>query len=181
MGLQGALDLKAPLASPTFTGTVTVPAGSISYGEMQDVSAVSLLLGRGSAAGVGPPQEDRPQHDLEHGRRGFLNAAGGGGGGNVTEVQDPADDQLGVWTGDGLIEGDTNLIWSGTLLTITGGLTVTGAVTLADNSLAISTTRRPRRRWTLKPPSPAPLSPARSCCPLLKSLMRTSKTLPGFR
>jgi hypothetical protein len=27
-GLQGALDLKAPLASPTFTGTVTIPSGA---------------------------------------------------------------------------------------------------------------------------------------------------------
>ena len=84
-GLQGALDLKAPLASPTFTGTVTVPAGSISYGEMQDVSAVSLLLGRGSAAGVGPPQEITLGTNLSMAGT-VLNAAGGGGGGNVTKV-----------------------------------------------------------------------------------------------
>jgi hypothetical protein len=45
-------------------------------------------------------------------------AAGGGGGGDVTKVGTPVDNQLGVWTGDGTIEGDANLTWDGSTLTV---------------------------------------------------------------
>ena len=37
----------------------------------------------------------------------------GGGGGDVTKVGTPVDNQVGVWTGDGTIEGDANFTWSG--------------------------------------------------------------------
>ena len=55
-GLQAALDAKAPLDSPTFTTAVTLPAGSVSYAEIQDVSATDRLLGR-STAGAGDIEE----------------------------------------------------------------------------------------------------------------------------
>ena len=44
--------------------------------------------------------------------------------GDVTKVGTPVDNQIGVWTGDGTIEGDPNLIWDGSVLTVTntGGL-----------------------------------------------------------
>lgn len=35
------------------------------------------------------------------------------GGGNVSKVGTPVDNQIGVWTGDGTIEGDTGLTWDG--------------------------------------------------------------------
>jgi len=38
--------------------------------------------------------------------------------GLVTKVGTPVNDEVGVWTGDGTLEGDTNLQWSGTALTI---------------------------------------------------------------
>jgi hypothetical protein len=38
------------------------------------------------------------------------------GGGDVYKVGTPVDNQLGIWTGDGTIEGDPNLTWSGTNL-----------------------------------------------------------------
>lgn len=41
-GLQTALDAKAPLASPTFTGTVTLPAGQV-------VNGVTLTTGGGTS------------------------------------------------------------------------------------------------------------------------------------
>ena len=41
------------------------------------------------------------------------------GSGDVSKVGTPADNQIGVWTGDGTIEGDANLTWSGSLLTVT--------------------------------------------------------------
>ena len=42
------------------------------------------------------------------------------GGGDVTKVGTPVNNQLGVWTGDGTIEGDTDLTWDDTTLTING-------------------------------------------------------------
>ncbi len=45
----------------------------------------------------------------------------GGGGGDVTKVGTPVNNQIGVWTGDGTLEGDANLIWDGSKLDITTG------------------------------------------------------------
>lgn len=42
----------------------------------------------------------------------------GGGGGDVFKVGTPVDNQVGVWTGDGTIEGDANFTWSGTTLAL---------------------------------------------------------------
>jgi len=39
------------------------------------------------------------------------------GGGDVTKVGTPVNNEIGVWTGDGTIEGDTNFQWDGTNLT----------------------------------------------------------------
>ncbi len=47
---------KAPKASPTFTGTVTVPDGAFSYAKLQNVSATDKLLGR-SSSGAGVIEE----------------------------------------------------------------------------------------------------------------------------
>ena len=44
----------------------------------------------------------------------------GPGGGDVTKVGTPVNNELGVWTGDGTIEGDTALTWDGTALGVTG-------------------------------------------------------------
>lgn len=43
-----------------------------------------------------------------------------GGGGDVTKVGTPANNQIGVWTGDGTIEGDSNLTWDGSQLVVIG-------------------------------------------------------------
>jgi len=42
------------------------------------------------------------------------------GSGDVSKVGTPVDDQLGVWTGDGTLEGDSDLTFDGTDLTTTG-------------------------------------------------------------
>jgi len=54
------------------------------------------------------------------------------GGGDVTKVGTPVDNQLGVWTGDGTIEGNTNLTYDGSTLGVTGNITVTGTVDGVD-------------------------------------------------
>ena len=41
--------------------------------------------------------------------------------GDVTKVGTPVDNQIGVWTGDGLIEGDDNLTFTGNVLGVGGG------------------------------------------------------------
>ena len=58
-----------------------------------------------------------------------------GGGGNVTKVGTPVDNQIGVWTGDGTIEGDANFTWDGAALTVvsTGA---NGITSIRDTALA---------------------------------------------
>lgn len=85
-------------------------------------------------AGLSYAQGDVLYHDgsdlnrLPAGTNGqFLKTQGAGadpvwatiaGGGDVSKVGTPVDNQVGVWTGDGTIEGDANLIWTGTALGI---------------------------------------------------------------
>lgn len=51
----------------------------------------------------------------DHSTQGYLTSAG-----DVSKVGTPANNQLGVWTGDGTIEGDANLTWNGSLLRVLG-------------------------------------------------------------
>ncbi len=48
------------------------------------------------------------------------------GGGDVVKVGTPVNDQVGVWTGDGTIEGDADLTFDGTDLTTTGAINFVG-------------------------------------------------------
>lgn len=45
----------------------------------------------------------------------------GAAGGDVTKVGTPVDDQIGVWTGDGTLEGDANLTYDGTTVVLGTG------------------------------------------------------------
>lgn len=51
---QTALDLKAPLASPTFTGIVTLPTATVTLANMADI-ATDSFIGR-DTAGAGVPE-----------------------------------------------------------------------------------------------------------------------------
>ena len=44
------------------------------------------------------------------------------GSGDVVKVGTPVNNQIGVWTGDGTLEGDTGLTWDGTTLIVAGGI-----------------------------------------------------------
>lgn len=63
------------------------------------------------------------------------------GGGDVTKVGTPVNNQVGVWTGDGTIEGDTNLTFDTTTDTLTSvninATTFTGA--LVGNASTVTT------------------------------------------
>ena len=68
------------------------------------------------------------------------------GSGDVSKVGTPVDNQIGVWTGDGTIEGTSGLTYNGTALSVTGNIEVTGTVdgvdiaTLSTNALTASST-----------------------------------------
>lgn len=46
------------------------------------------------------------------------------GGGDITKVGTPVNNQIGVWTGDGTLEGDTGLTFDGTTLTVGGAVVI---------------------------------------------------------
>ena len=50
------------------------------------------------------------------------------GGGDVSKVGTPVDNQIGVWTGDGTIEGQAGLTWDGSALNVDGDIVVTGSI-----------------------------------------------------
>ena len=52
-GLQTALDAKAPIASPTFTGTVVLPAAQVTYANIQNVAGLSVVGRTANTSGVG--------------------------------------------------------------------------------------------------------------------------------
>jgi len=57
------------------------------------------------------------------------------GAGDVSKVGTPVNNQIGVWTGNGTIEGDANFTWSGTALGVTGNATVSGFLTVSGSTL----------------------------------------------
>jgi hypothetical protein len=52
----------------------------------------------------------------------FVAGSGGSGSGDVTKVGTPVNNQIGVWTGDGTIEGDVDLTWDTTTNTLGVGM-----------------------------------------------------------
>ena len=58
----------------------------------------------------------------------------GFGLGDVIKVGTPVDNQIGVWTGDGTIEGSTALTFNGTVFNVNGSITLTGNVDGRDVS-----------------------------------------------
>ena len=56
----------------------------------------------------------------------FIIDSGGGGSGDVEKVGTPADSQVGVWTGDGTIEGAASFTYDGSNMFITGDIGSTG-------------------------------------------------------
>jgi hypothetical protein len=62
------------------------------------------------------------------------------GGGNVSNTGTPLNDQIGVWTNATTQEGTTGLTYNGTVLDVTGGLTVdNGAATVTVTALSTPT------------------------------------------
>lgn len=75
----GALSLTGDVTGTESAGTVntTIANNAVTYAKMQDVSAASKLIGRGSASGAGDPQEITLGSELSMSGT-TLNVAGGG-------------------------------------------------------------------------------------------------------
>jgi len=68
------------------------------------------------------------------------------GGGDVFKVGTPANNQLGIWTGDGTIEGDANLLWNTANLQVAsaggqfeGGVTTSAALRNVATTISVPT------------------------------------------
>lgn len=70
-------------ATQATTGALTIATAAVTYAKMQDVSAISKLLGRGSAAGAGDVEEITLGANLTMTGT-TLAASGGGAGGSET-------------------------------------------------------------------------------------------------
>lgn len=124
--------------------TWTIDNNAVTYAKIQDVSATSRFLGR-ITTGAGDIEEltgtqatsllDAFVGDSgSGGTKGLVPAPATGdatkflkgdgtwgtiaGGGDVTKVGTPVNNQIGVWTGDGTIEGTSDLTFDGTELAI---------------------------------------------------------------
>jgi len=113
--LGGALDVNGQ-------GIVSVSAGNITI--TPDTTG-SIVLD-----GLSWPQADGTDGQVltTDGAGNLAFEAAAGGGGDVSKVGTPADNQVGVWTGDGTIEGTAGLTYTGSALGITGDVTVSGTV-----------------------------------------------------
>jgi hypothetical protein len=135
------------------TGTLVFDATGLGVG-MGTPNAMLTVEGAISLDEIAAPASTAGYGKLYGSTDGYIyykNAAGaeynlatlgeGGGGGDVTKVGTPVDNQIGVWTGDGTIEGDSGLTWDGSTLTTVGGITQnTGAVGLTANAASSFTT-----------------------------------------
>ena len=95
----------ATLASPALTGTPTAPTATGGTNTTQLATTAFVQAAVTSA-----------------------------GGGDVSKVGTPANNQIGVWTGDGTIEGDSDFTWNGTTLYVSNSSDILPALSLNSAS-----------------------------------------------
>lgn len=106
------------------------------YWELKEgaaASALMLTLGVNGLEYNADHSTDQAANDRWLPDKGYVDAAVAGGAGGVSKVGTPVDNEIGVWTGDGTLEGDSNFQWDGTNFTI-------GAVTAPYLNFSMSAT-----------------------------------------
>ena len=101
-------------------------AGGLDYTHSTDTlsiraaNAVQLSLGSGVATFTTTPTVGTmtsSDNSTKAASTAYVTAAvAAQGGGDVYKVGTPANNQIGVWTGDGTIEGDSDLTWDGSIV-----------------------------------------------------------------
>ena len=121
----------------TFTGTVNLgTAGSLTgVMTLSGVTSGTITIQPASAAGTYtltlPTDDGTASQFLQTNGSGVLSWATAAGSGDVTKVGTPVNNQLGVWTGNGTIEGDANLTFASSTLSIGVAGSTTGILTLS--------------------------------------------------
>ncbi len=133
---QTALDLKAPLASPTFTGSVTLPNGTVTLAQQASMATASLVYRK--TAGSGAPEvntlatlkTDLALGKADVGLGSVENTALStwAGTANVTTLGTIG---TGTWNATAIADGKiasalTGKSYAGTTVTMTGAITSSG-------------------------------------------------------
>jgi hypothetical protein len=124
--------LTGDVTTPSGSCATTIPAGTITYSKLQNTSAASVLLGRGSAS-AGVPQEITLGTGLTMAGT-VLNAAAG----TVTATGTPVANQVAVWTSATQLQGAAPLTYSAGTLGV-GAAGTLGKVTVAGNTSGVVT------------------------------------------
>jgi len=112
-GLAGSIVVNnAKITNQTHTGDVT---GSIALTIANDAVDIAMLSATGTADST----------TFLRGDNAWTVPAGTG---DVSKVGTPVDSQVGVWTGNGTIEGTSGLTYDGTAFDVFGNITLTGSV-----------------------------------------------------
>ena len=132
---QTALDLKAPLASPTFTGTVVLPDNTVALGTKTTGDYVATITGGTGVTSSAATTGEGTTHTLSIGQ-------GVGTSDNVTFAGVTADNiKVGVTGANEIdtVSGDLTIDSAGGTVTVDDNLTVTGNLTVSGTTTSINT------------------------------------------
>ena len=150
---SSGVDFVGEVTATGFTGTLDgiLGGGTPAAATVTEVTSTGIAILPAATTGLSPL---RIPHGTAHSTptdgdiwttssgvfarvNGGTTTLGAAAGTDVTRVGTPVNNQLGVWTGDGTLEGDANLTFDGATLTTTG-FTSTSSVTVNAATPSIS-------------------------------------------
>jgi len=132
---QTALDLKAPLASPTFTGTVTLPDNTVALGTKTTGDYVATITAGTGVTSSAATTGEGTTHTLSIGQSVATDANPSFAGATLDAVQ------IGI-TAAGEIDttsGNLTIDSAGGTVTVDDNLTVTGNLTVSGTTTSVNT------------------------------------------
>jgi hypothetical protein len=140
MGGQGSGRKPDPLKNmfganqpqPTGNAAMYIPNYSGVKAEALRTSDVDIVSGSVEGTAVKSTGETGGTKYLREDGDGTCSWQVPAGSGDVSKVGTPVNNQVGVWTGDGTIEGDSDLTFDGSNLTVGGNVVVGGTVDGVD-------------------------------------------------